>query len=143
MSGREQLKQKLVEKYKNYFTGISSRRFSGEAGQVLDPDNHFDSVAERTLEVLDEFIKEQDNTFRDSTLRVGDRVIVTNGGRSGEVPSNPYLESGDTGTIVGFEDEDISQVEWDKYLREYGHDCLGNAKDDYGWRVREWEIKKL
>lgn len=61
---------------------------------------------------------------------VGDKVrLIDHKGVNG------YLRNGDTGQIVGFYNDEIAQIRWDRILSN-GHDCQGNCESGYGWNVR-------
>ena len=61
---------------------------------------------------------------------VGDKVkLIDHKGING------YLRRGDTGKIVGFYNDEVAQVRWDRVLRN-GHDCQGNCEYGYGWNVK-------
>ena len=68
-------------------------------------------------------------------IPIGSRVELVG------TPGTSRLQPGDTGTIVGYYDKDVYNVEWDKSFG--GHSCNGLAKSGHGWNVLNHTVREL
>ena len=63
----------------------------------------------------------------DTCFSVGNRVRYS--GRS-----NPWIENGEIGTIVGWSSDYVARVSWDEF-RDCRHSCGGECRPGHGWNV--------
>ena len=68
-------------------------------------------------------------------IPIGSRVELVG------TPGTSRLQPGDTGTVVGYYDKDVYNVEWDKSFG--GHNCSGLAKSGHGWNVLSKAVREI